>query len=470
MGYSQIIEHTEFIDDATLKPFSYPKHYYKRCAQLKIQSGGKVAYVHPDQLSLPENYKASGFPDKFLVDGFLVCVDVSCESTEMEVEFVENLLTSLAALKKPLVVAFTKFDQAKPNTVQAMQELLAKMKRQAPPTVEVSALKGINVDLSFLLLAHLIDSKKSSSRLVNYAVAKQNLDDRISSCERSFQDLLDRELNDFTLPLEPALTRFSGSPEYKLVVELCGNQRSRKLVQAKLNYGKKKQVQKLTEEFFGRLPRILMELLPELDLDATPEQCKERLKQSSAFGNYFCEEKNWEENIPFLARATPLIPFSLVSDNSTNSRSTEIIKTYIDKILLVKRQKLAYDRLKVALATASQLKPGMSSIRSIRFSLVWYTCLGIALIVFSSHLPPTHLHSLSLSLSLSISLSPSLSLSLSLFLSLSFPLSLTHTRHTHILSPASQVLKWSLSSRVLAWSMMPSYSPGRHWLSCTVRR
>ena len=363
----QIIEHTEFIDDATLKPFSNPKPYYKRCAQLKIQSGGKVAYIHPDQLSLPENFKeAGGFPDKFLVDGFLVCVDVSCENTEMEAEFVDNLLTSFAALKKPLVVAFTKFDIAKPNSLQAMQEVLSNMKK-APPTVEVSALKGVNVDLPFLLLAHLIDSKKSGSRLVTYAVAKQHYDDRISSSERSFQELLDRELTDFALPLEPALAKFSNTPEYRLVVELCGSKRASKLVQAKLNYAKKIQVQRLMEDFLGRIQRLLPELLPDLELEATPDRCREKLRQLGSFSTYFCEEKNWEENVPFLARATPLIPFGLLSE----SRATDLIKAHIDKTLLVKRQKLAYDKLRSTLASAQQLRPGMRSPPSY---LVWIVC------------------------------------------------------------------------------------------------
>ncbi|KAL5480091.1 hypothetical protein EMCRGX_G023713 [Ephydatia muelleri] len=350
----QIIEHTEFIDDSTFKPFSFPKPYYKRCSQLKIQSGGKVAYVHPDQLSLPENYKASSFPDKFLVDGFLVCIDISCDKPDMEAEFVENLLASLVALRKPVLVALTKFDIFKSGTVQVMQDIVAKMKKPVPPIVEVSALKGINVDLCFLLLAHLIDSKKPSSRLVPYTVAKQHMDDRIASCERSFQELLDRDLKDFTLPMEPAMNKFSGSPEYRLVVELCGAPRARRLIQAKLNYTKKIQVQKLTDEFLAHIKDLLEELLPDLELDATPEVCREKLKQLANFSTYFCEEKNWEDNIPFLARANPTIPFSLMSD----SKATELVKAHIDKIISAKKQRLAYDKLKTALTVATQLKPG----------------------------------------------------------------------------------------------------------------
>lgn len=314
-----------------------------------------MAYIHPDQLSLPENYKASSFPDKFLVDGFLVCIDVSCEKLDMETEFVETLLSSLATLKKPVVAAFTKYDIAKPNTVQAMQDIVAKMKKQVHNTVEVSALKGINVDLCFLLLAHLIDSKKPNSRLVTYASAKTHMDDRIGSCERSFQELLDRDLKDFTMLIETFMTKFSGSPEYKLVVELCGTQRVRKLVQAKLNYIKKIQVQRLTEDFLSRVPVLLAELLPDLELEATPELCRDRLKQMPNFSTYFCEEKNWEDNIPFLARASPTIPFGLMSD----SKAMELIRAHIEKVVTTKLRKQAYDKLKAALAVATQLKPGM---------------------------------------------------------------------------------------------------------------
>lgn len=53
----QIIEHTEFVDDSSLKPFPSTKPYHKRCTQLKLQSGGKITYIEPDQLALPEQYE-----------------------------------------------------------------------------------------------------------------------------------------------------------------------------------------------------------------------------------------------------------------------------------------------------------------------------------------------------------------------------------------------------------------------------
>ena len=188
----QIIEHTEFVDDSSLKPFPSTKPYHKRCTQLKLQSGGKITYIEPDQLALPEEYNNVGnFPDKFLVDGFILCADVSSSFTEpgsQQKEIFERLLQNLLPTKKPIVVALTKFDRAKDASVASVNEVLAHCKKQLL-VIEVSALKGVNVDLCFLVLAHLVDPKKPKSRIIPYSEGKAHLDDRIRKNEVSFQQV-----------------------------------------------------------------------------------------------------------------------------------------------------------------------------------------------------------------------------------------------------------------------------------------
>ena len=157
-----------------------------------MQSGGKITYIEPDQLVLPEQYNDVGnFPDKFLVDGFILCVDVSSSFTEPgshQKKIFELLLQNLLSTKKPVVVALTKFDQAKESSVASVNEVLAHCKKQLP-VVEVSALRGVNVDLCFLVLAHLVDPKKPKTRISSYAESRAILGDRIRKNEVSFQQV-----------------------------------------------------------------------------------------------------------------------------------------------------------------------------------------------------------------------------------------------------------------------------------------
>ena len=89
------------------------------------------------------------------------------------------------------------------ENMTAIHEAVEKLKR-SPPCVEVSAHMGVNVDLCFLLLAHLIDSHKPRSRNVSFDEAKQIVDQRVKKNEYAFSDLLDTELTDFAMPLNEA--------------------------------------------------------------------------------------------------------------------------------------------------------------------------------------------------------------------------------------------------------------------------
>ena len=61
----QVVEHTEFMEDGKLQLYPILKPYHKRCIQQKLVSGGKVQYLHPDQLAVPDEYTNVGrFPRK----------------------------------------------------------------------------------------------------------------------------------------------------------------------------------------------------------------------------------------------------------------------------------------------------------------------------------------------------------------------------------------------------------------------
>ena len=329
----QIVEHTEFVDDSTLKPFQNTKPYHKRVTQLKLQCSGKTTYIEPDQLSLPEEYADAGrFPDKFTVDGFIICVDVSTNFSDPQnpqKEFFDRLLSNvLEAKKKPIVVAMTKFDHANETTVSIVSEIVSKAKKPIP-TVEVSALKGVNVELCFLVMAHLVDTRKPRSKMVPYAESKALLDNRIYNNEESFQKVLDNNLAYFDTPLNDARKMLESHVEFKLLTELCGTERVNRLIKAKLRYLKQELIKRKETAYIEMLPHIFEAILSELELSATLKTCKEALHCSTKFPKYFSDVKNWKEDVAFLNRENnDHVPFEILDDD----RAEDLLQKHIDVV------------------------------------------------------------------------------------------------------------------------------------------
>lgn len=326
------MEHTEFVDDSSLKPFSTTKPYHKRCIQLKLQSGGKVTYIEPNQLALPEDYTdVQKFPDKFAVDGFILCVDVSTQfdhPSDLQKEFFDRLLLSLLGSKKPVVVACTKFDRAKPASVTSVADIVGRSKKPVP-VVEVSAVKGVNVDTCFLVLAHLVDAKKPKTRIVSYAESKAQLDERIRRNEEAFQYVLDERLVDFSMSVTAASECLKPIMEYQILIDLCGQDRVNKLIRAKLRYLKLQLVKSKTVQFVKLVPHILVAMLPDLKEEVTKETAKAKLRKSSKFEKYFVDVANWKENAEFLkSTSEDTIPFGILEED----RGEELLGNHIDEV------------------------------------------------------------------------------------------------------------------------------------------
>ena len=321
------------MDDSSLKPFPSTKPYHKRVTQLKLQCSGKTTYIEPDQLSLPEEYADAGkFPDKFTVDGFIICVDVSTDFADPhnpQKEFFERLFSNvLDAKKKPVVVAMTKYDRAKENTVAVVNEIVAKSRKQVP-LIEVSALKCVNVELCFLVLAHLVDTRKPRSKMVTYGESKSLLESRIHHNEDSFQKVLDTNLARFDTSIDDARKMLQGHVEFKLLTEICGTNRVNRLIRAKLNYLKQELVKKKESTYTEMLPHIFSAILPNLELDATLKSCKEALHCSTKFPKYFIDVKNWKDDVAFLNREdTDHVPFELLDEDTAE----ELLQKHIDMV------------------------------------------------------------------------------------------------------------------------------------------
>ena len=291
-------------------------------------------YINNDQLALPEEYtKVDKFPDKFHVDGFIVCVDVSTQfddPSDPQKDFISRLLASLQQSKKPMVVAMTKFDQAIDSSVASVSEIVSKAKKQIP-IVEVSASKGVNVDMCFLVLCHLVDPKTPKTRIIPYADAKSHLDDRIRKIETAFQDVLDKSVGDFSLSVYQVCDQLQSNVDYLLLCELKGIDRVHRLIRGKLAYLKKLKIGAKLACYQELLPCILDVLISKLSLNDNIESCGRAIRSSKKFLQYIVDIKDWRNDTAFLKSTNDdVIPFGLLEEEV----GVEILQSHIDKVNL----------------------------------------------------------------------------------------------------------------------------------------
>ncbi len=325
------MEHTEFVDDCTLKPFATTKPYHQRCMQIKLRSKGKVAYISPEQLSSPEDYtNAPRFPDKFSVDGFILCVDVSADHShpsDTQRKYFDHLLQHLISTNKPIVVACMKFDHAKPASILTVQKILSHSKKQVP-VVEVSSINGVNVATCFFVLAHLVNIKLPLTWIISYKKAKEHFDERVRRNQEVLQVVLDEKLTSFSMPLAEATSLLHSVMEYQVLVDLSGQKRVNMFIQEKLDH-LNELVKSKTRHFLKLLPQALTAMLTMLDEGATVESATVLLRASSKFDEYFVDIRNWKESTDFLkSTSKDLLPFDILLEEQGKA----ILENHLSKV------------------------------------------------------------------------------------------------------------------------------------------
>ena len=296
-----------------------------------------MQYIHPDQLAVPDEFSnVARFPDKFTVDGYIICIDVSDdelpEPQSTQREFLGRLLPVIIGVKKAhIVVALTKFDTAKEKSIAAANEILSKCKRQAT-VIEVSAFEGVNVDVCFLVLAHLVDSRRPRTRILNFSVANANLRERVRRNEESFQSLLSAKITDFSLSLPVARKTLENEVEFKLLRELKGIDRVDRLIRAQLKYLKEGVIKSKTNHFLDHIRASLELFVVHLSLDDTLETCIEKIHNHDKFSAYFTDSADWKNDVQLLKQEhTTQVPFSLLREKE----GTKLLHERIDVVSVV---------------------------------------------------------------------------------------------------------------------------------------
>ncbi|XP_073718919.1 rho GTPase-activating protein 35 [Misgurnus anguillicaudatus] len=264
-----VVEQTEFIDDQTFQPHRSTalQPYIKRAASNKLASAEKLMYFCTDQLGLEQDFEQKQMPEgKLLVDGFLLCVDVSRgmnRNFDDQMKFITNLYNQLAKTKKPVVLVLTKCDEGVERYIKDSHTFA--MTKKNLQVVETSARSNVNVDLAFLTLVQLIDKSRGKPKIIPYFEALKQQSQQIASAKDRYEWLVSRIVKNHNETWPNMNRRMQTSPEYKDYVFLEGTSKAKKLFQQHVHRLKQEHIERRRKIYLNTLPQALDSLVPELD-------------------------------------------------------------------------------------------------------------------------------------------------------------------------------------------------------------
>ncbi|XP_011307002.1 rho GTPase-activating protein 190 isoform X5 [Fopius arisanus] len=294
----QVIEHTEFIDDASFQPFKGGKMepYAKRCSGTKITSAEKLMYICKNQLGIEKEYEQKVLPDgKLNIDGFLCVFDVSVvpnRTIEKQIEIVANILNNLIKTKKPVVLVTTKNDDANEQYVKEAEKLIMRKEyKNSIVVVETSAHENINIDNAFLVLAQIIDKTKMRSKVVPFAEAARARKELLDASTESLQRLIRIHVTDYRALWSQASKKLGQHKEFQNFVELFGIDATQRLFRRHIKKLKDEQVAKKIQGYLDMLPEILHEICPDISSLINEEwsTVQQYIKEHPDFHQHFYE-------------------------------------------------------------------------------------------------------------------------------------------------------------------------------------
>eukprot|EP00095_Tigriopus_kingsejongensis_P003293 maker-scaffold355_size198070-snap-gene-0.30 protein:Tk03293 transcript:maker-scaffold355_size198070-snap-gene-0.30-mRNA-1 annotation:"rho gtpase-activating protein 190 isoform x5" len=323
----QVVEQTEFFDDASFQPFrasGKSEPYFKRCANTRLSSAEKLAYICKDQLGLEREYEQKVMPEgRFVVDGFLVLFDVSLvpnRSPERQVEITSQILMSVLRSKKPAVIVATKCDEANEVLVRELERLVNRkeFKTLNIPVVETSSHENINVDHAFFALAQLVDKTRGRSRIISYMEAAHVRREVLDYTTEGYVRLLRQEVRDYGSLWVTALKKLAQFGEYQNYANEFGGESAQRLFRRHVKKLKDEYLGEKVQRYFDLLPEVLREMFPDFDTLGEGDWAlvKERVRAHPDFHHFFIEHPNdttWMEADLFEGDAAEnRIPFEIL--------------------------------------------------------------------------------------------------------------------------------------------------------------
>ncbi|XP_066603982.1 rho GTPase-activating protein 190 isoform X2 [Prorops nasuta] len=361
----QVIEHTEFIDDASFQPFKGGKMepYAKRCSATKITSAEKLMYICKNQLGIEKEYEQKVLPDgKLNIDGFLCVFDVSVvpnRSIEKQVEIVANILNNLMKTKKPIVLVTTKNDDANDQYIKEAEKLIMRKEYKGSILiVETSAHENINIDLAFMIIAQLIDKTKMRSKVTPYSEAARSRKELLDASTDSLQRLIRIHVTDYRALWSQASKKLAQHKEFSTFVELFGIDATQRLFRRHIKKLKDEQVAKKIQGYLDMLPDILHEICPDIAslINEDWPTVQQYIKEHADFHQYFYE---CPEDIPWIdydfgENNTSKIPYDVLETPEAET----VFKNHINALQLEQRRLEWKKQFKQLLEETGYVTPG----------------------------------------------------------------------------------------------------------------
>ncbi|CAH0764837.1 unnamed protein product [Diatraea saccharalis] len=294
----EVVEQTEFVDDACFQPFKVGKTeaYVKRCVATKLQSAEKLMYVCKNQLGIEKEYEQKLMPDgKLSIDGFLCVYDVSLvpgRSWEKQNESLAAILQNIIKLKKPVVLVTSKNDEACEQGVREAERLVQRKEfKGSIPIVETSSHDNVNVDQAFLLLAQMVDKSKARIKVANYAEALRIRRENLDFVTEAFTQLIRIHIQDHKEMWSAASKRLCHYPEWVKFVQQFGNDGTQVVYRRHIRRLKEERSAKKLRKQLAKLPQVLSRMqLPTEDLQESDwPMVVRQLRSHRDFSVYFSE-------------------------------------------------------------------------------------------------------------------------------------------------------------------------------------
>ncbi|XP_047517253.1 rho GTPase-activating protein 190 isoform X2 [Pieris napi] len=271
----EVLEQTEFVDDACFQPFKAvgkTEAYVKRCVATKLQSAEKLMYVCKNQLGIEKEYEQKLMPDgKLSVDGFLCVYDVSLvpgRTWEKQNEITAAILQNIIKLKKPVVLVTSKNDESCEQGVREAERLVQRKEfKGSIPIVETSSHDNVNIDQAFFLLAQMIDKSKARIKVANYAEALRIRREQLDFVTEAFTQLIRIHVQDHKEIWSAASKRLCIYPEWTKFVQQFGNDGTQVVFRRHIRRLKEERSAKKLRKQLAKLPQVLARMqLPTDDL------------------------------------------------------------------------------------------------------------------------------------------------------------------------------------------------------------
>ncbi|XP_064809489.1 rho GTPase-activating protein 5-like [Oncorhynchus masou masou] len=358
----QIIEQTEFIDDQTFLPHRSTnlQPYSKRAAAFKLQSAEKLMYICTDQLGLEQDFDQKQMADgKLNIDGFLLCIDVSkgCNRKfEDQMKFVNSLYSQMVKSKKPIVIAATKCDECMEQYLRDLQVFAASKKNLL--VVETSARSRINVDLCFNALTQQMDKPRGKPKIIPYLEAYKVQRQLVATVSDKFEKRIVQTVRDYHISWKTVSNMLKNHPDYEEYINLEGTRKARNTLNKHIEQLKQEHIRKRREEYFSSLPKILNNLLNNLEEleNLSWSEAQSILKSRAEFHFWFVvlEHTPWDETDQIDKVNDRRVPFDLLK----TLEGEKIFQNHVQHLFSEKMRLEMKNRFKKTLDRVHFISPG----------------------------------------------------------------------------------------------------------------